>query len=170
MRYPLRRYHFKLYMPDYVGQMLLDFFTQIKFVDITKHAAEELSKDKRGTIPLPSKDEMFDSRNQLIEIYERLDEKNKPLKIAQKIVVRIGFLNDNYDYVYVLAREGYVVSAWAVDKGDDHRLTGSAHLYYIPVLIKDKVLHKLSEEQRKYNERKKQNSKHPINRFVHKTI
>lgn len=119
-------------MPPYLSEMLKEFYEQLPYVDVTNHAADEFLKDKRGIIPLPTKLELFDPSNILVEVYEKLTELKKPLGIAQKLLIRTSNLSSKYDYAYVIAREGYIVSGWAIDKNDDHRLTESIDKYYKP--------------------------------------
>jgi hypothetical protein len=111
--------------------MCLEFFGQITDVDVTFHAAEQLMEDRRGIIPLPTREELLDPTNTLVEFYEQANQFGEPLGKMQKALIRIHNLNEQYDYSYVLAREGYIVSAWANDKGDDHRLL-KAYEYYSP--------------------------------------
>jgi hypothetical protein len=131
----LRRYHHKIYFPENTGQMCMEFLGQITDVDVTYHAAEQLIEDKRGIIPLPTREEIFHSANTLVEYYEVLNEFGESMNRIQKMLIRIHNLDEKYDYSYVLAREGYIVSAWANDKNDDHRLDGRASSdYYRPVV------------------------------------
>lgn len=127
----LRRYHHKIWLPDNTGFMCMDFFTQITEVDVTYHAADQLLEDRRGIIPLPSRAELLHNTNTLVEVYERLDSNNEPTGIIQKMLLRVHNLHPTYDYCYVLAREGFIVSTWANDKGDDHRID-KAHMYWRP--------------------------------------
>lgn len=132
-RLNLRRYHNKIYFPDNTAVMCLEFFGQIKDVDVTYHAAEQLIEDRRGIIPLPSREELLHSSNTLVEFYEVLDEQNEPTGKCQKMLIRVHNLSETFDYSYVLAREGFIVSAWANDKNDDHRLDSRASRdYYRP--------------------------------------
>lgn len=155
MKRNLRRYHYKLYLPENIGEMLLEFYGAVPFVDVTNHGAAELEKDKRGLIPLPSKEEMFSDENKLVEVYECLDENNNPTGVAQKIVVRIPYLSEKFDYTYVLAREGFIVSAWAIDKDDNHRLTESLNKYFIPEDRRQSILKKIKREQKNYVKKSK---------------
>ena len=125
----LRRYHQKVYFPENVGEMAGEFIQQIKEIDLTFHAAEQLMEDKRGIIPLPTRQELFHNGNTLVEFYEQCDPTGKPLGKIQKVLIRVHNLDDQLDYSYVLAREGFIVSAWANDKGDDHRLTNATDYY-----------------------------------------
>lgn len=127
----LRRYHHKIWLPDNTGFMCMDFFTQIKEVDVTYHAADQLLEDRRGIIPLPSRAELLHNTNTLVEVYERLDANDNPTGIIQKMLLRVHNLHPAYDYCYVLAREGFIVSTWANDKGDDHRIDKD-HVYWRP--------------------------------------
>lgn len=129
---PLRRYHHSIYFPDNTGLMCLEFFQQISDVDVTYHAAEQLMEDRRGIIPLPNKAELMHDTNTLVEIYETMNEYGVSLGKIQKMLIRVHNLSEEFDYSYVLAREGFIVSAWANDKGDTHRLTGSRNEYYQP--------------------------------------
>jgi len=132
-RLNLRRYHNKIYFPESTAMMCLEFFGQIKDVDVTYHAAEQLMEDRRGIIPLPSREELLHNSNTLVEFYEVLDDYNAPQGTIQKMLIRVHNLSETYDYSYVLAREGYIVSAWANDKTDDHRLDSRASRdYYRP--------------------------------------
>ena len=109
--------------------MVLEFFQSLPKVDVTTHAAEQLLEDKRGVIPLPTKEELFDAANILVEVYEILDRGGEPTGKIQKAVIRIRGLSEKLDYTYVVAREGYVVSTWANSKSDKHRLTGKNEYY-----------------------------------------
>lgn len=110
--------------------MIAEFFQQINDIDVTFHAAEQLMEDRRGIIPLPTKGELFYNTNTLVECYEKCDEAGNPLGIIQKVLIRVHNLDETLDYCYVLAREGFIVSAWANDKTDDHRLVRTD--YYDP--------------------------------------
>lgn len=127
-----RRYHNKIYFPENTAEMVIEFINQIDDIDVTNHAIEELNRDRRGVIPIPTKEEIFCSENTLVEFYERVDENDDRLNIIQKLVIRVHNLSDSFDYCYVLAREGFIVSAWANDKDDIHRLSHKAHFYYNP--------------------------------------
>lgn len=127
----LRRYHHKIHFPENTGFMCVEFFKQITDVDVTYHAADQLLEDRRGIIPLPSRAEILHNENTLVEFYERLDDNNQPTGIIQKMLIRVHNLHESYDYCYVLAREGFIISAWANDKGDDHRID-KAHMYWRP--------------------------------------
>lgn len=114
------RYHDSIYFPENFSEMMLEFVQTLSDeIDLTNHAAEALYEDKRGSIPLPTKRELLDSDNKIVEFYERSDRLGR----IQKAVFRVGHLNEKYDYTYVVARGGVVVTAWANDKGDNHRLT-----------------------------------------------
>lgn len=124
-----RRYHFEIHFPTNIGEMMLEFYQALPKVDVTTHAAEQLLEDKRGVIPLPTKEELFDATNTLIEVYEVLDRDGNPTGKVQKAVIRIHGLSEKLDYTYVVAREGFVVSNWANSKTDKHRLTGKNEYY-----------------------------------------
>lgn len=141
----LRRYHRRVWLPDYARAMIIEFKQQLPFVDLTAHAAKEMAKDKGGMIPLPTKEELFDRDNELIEIFEIIRE-NAPTKIAQKLVLRAKKLNNLYDYSYVIAREGYIVTSWATHKNDNHRLTKSLYEYYVPENLKNEIYKKILNE------------------------
>ncbi|PJB20125.1 MAG: hypothetical protein CO117_02080 [Flavobacteriaceae bacterium CG_4_9_14_3_um_filter_33_16] len=141
----LRRYHRRVWLPNNAKSMILEFKKQLPFVDLTAHAAKEMARDKGGMIPLPTKEELFDRDNELVEIFEIL-RNGKPLGIAQKLVLRAKKLNNLYDYAYVIAREGYIVTSWATHKNDNHRLTKSLYEYYVPENLKDEIYKKILNE------------------------
>lgn len=124
-----RRYHYEVHFPKNLGEMVLEFYQSLPKVDVTTHAAEQLLEDKRGVIPLPTKAELFDASNTLVEIYEILDREGNPTGKLQKAVIRIKGLSEKLDYTYVVAREGFVVSTWSNSKTDKHRLTGKNEYY-----------------------------------------
>jgi hypothetical protein len=128
-----RRCHVDHWKPDYWASMVAGFVGELrsKEVDLTNHGAVELMEDKRGIIPLPTMEELLHQGNSLVEFYELCDESNKPLGTIQKAVIRVHNLDENLDYSYVIARDGFIVSAWANDKGDIHRLKNT-DLYYHP--------------------------------------
>lgn len=130
----LRRYHHRIYFPETTALLCLEFFGQIGEIDVTYHAAEQLMEDKRGIIPLPTRDELMHHTNTLVEVYEQVNEFGQPIGKMQKALIRVHHLHEEYDYCYVVAREGFIVSAWANDKGDDHRLTENSSVYYRPAL------------------------------------
>ena len=120
------RYHDSIYFPESFPEMMMEFVQTLSDeIDLTYHAAEALFEDKRGDIPLPTKKELLDVDNKIVEFYERVDRLGR----IQKAVFRLGRLNENYDYTYVVARGGVVVTAWANDKGDNHRLTHALNEY-----------------------------------------
>lgn len=128
----LRRYHHKIHFPDNVSEMCVEFFNQLRHVGATHHALTQMKEDKRGVIPMPTKQQLLDSKNTLVEFYEVLNHKKQPTGLIQKMVIRCHNLSKEFDYSYVLAREGFIVSSWANDKGDDHRLTCKYNFYYQP--------------------------------------
>lgn len=134
-KFPLRRYHYQVYFPEYIDEMYQEFAKNLKKDPLpTNHGVEQFLDDKRGTIPLVTKEELFDERNTLVEVYERLNREHQPLGKAQKLVIRVPHLDlseNRRDYTYVIAREGYIVTAWANDKNDHHRLT-ERNNYYDP--------------------------------------
>lgn len=114
--------------------MCLEFLGQLPAdIDLTYHAAEQLIEDRRTIIPLPDKAELFHNSNTLVEVYEKMTEDGQPQGIVQKMLIRVHNMNPDYDFCYVLAREGFVVSAWANDKGDNHRLTENIDDYWRPL-------------------------------------
>ncbi len=120
------RYHDSIYFPENFSEMIMEFIqTLSNEIDLTNHAAEALYEDKRGNIPLPTKKELLDSGNKIVEFYEKTDRLGR----IQKAVFRISHLSEKYDYTYVVARGGVVVTAWANDKGDNHRLTHAINEY-----------------------------------------
>lgn len=157
----LRRCHFKKWFPEDIPEMVAEFFTQLcEDINLTTHGAESLVDDKCGLIPLPNKEELMNPQNSLVEIYQRLDRYGRPSTqiynekecgVLQKIAVRVPNLDPRglYDYTYIVAREGFVVTAWANNKSDDHRLTESWSKYYDPSDSK-KLLKK--RKKRKYIE------------------
>lgn len=127
------RYHCDIYFPEKYPDMVLEFVSLFDRDDVecTSHAASKMINEKndpRGIIPYPTKDELFDSSNRLVEFYELLD---KPGRI-QKAVIRVGNLSEKYDYTYVVARDNTIITCWANDKGDNHRLTKSLEEYVQP--------------------------------------
>ena len=123
------RYHSDVYFPDHFPEMVLEFIETFNGeINLTDHAAEQMYEDKRGMIPLPAQEEMLAASNKIIEFYEKLDHLGR----IQKAVFRVGHLNENFDYTYVVARGGVIVTCWANDKGDNHRLTESKNQYIQP--------------------------------------
>lgn len=137
----LRRYHYQIWFPENTSVMLASFFEQFEDVDITYHAAEQLIEDRNGIIPLPSKLEMMNPTNTLIEFYEIMDN-TKRTHILQKALIRIHDLDPKLDFSYVLAREGFVVSAWSQKKNDIQKLTKSLYEYYCPEDLQEQVYRK----------------------------
>lgn len=122
----VHKYHYSVYFPENFANMMLEFVQTIKSdPDLTGHAANEMNEDKRGQIPLPTKEEILDRTNMVVEVHELVD---KPGRI-QRAAFRINFLSEDYDYTYIIARDGVIVTAWANDKGDNHRLTESRQKY-----------------------------------------
>ena len=140
-KYDFNRYHNDIYFPDNFPTMVLEFVESFKGeVDLTTHAAEQLydKKDPRGPIPLPTNEELLEPSNMLVEFYERKDRVGR----IQKALIRVNNLSEKYDYSYIVARDGVIVTAWANSKTDDHRLTKSFDEYYCPEEIREAVFEK----------------------------
>lgn len=161
MRLHYRRYHHKVYFPDNLPELLREFVTAVKFVDVTSHAADELIDDKLTVIPLPSKEEIFHSDNTLVEFYQRVGKFDSLRYKIQKAVLRVHNLDSRFDYSYVLAREGYIVSAWANHKKDNHRLVKQFDRYYCPQDIKAGVYQKLLNEEEEHMKNWRPYHRHP---------
>ena len=131
----MRRSHHKVFFGNNVGKMTQEFIEQLgkKEIGYTNHAEKARTTDKRGIIPRATRIILFEPTNTLVEFYEILNKDGRPTMQIQKLVIRVHYLNDNYDYTYVIAREGFVVSNWSNDKGDEHRLTHSSDTYYTPL-------------------------------------
>lgn len=122
----LNKYHTSIYFPESFPEMVLEFIDSfVGEIDLTNHAGEQMYEDKRGRIPLPTKEELLNRSNRIFEYHERQDKLGR----IQKAHFRISHLSENYDYTYVVARGGVIVTAWANDKGDNHRLTESKNIY-----------------------------------------
>lgn len=125
----LNRYHSSIHFPKLFPEMVLEFIESfVGEIDLTNHAAEQMYADKRGRIPLPTKEELLDKDNKIFEFHERQDRLGR----IQKVHLRVGHLSEDYDYTYVVARGGVIVTAWANDKNDNHRLTESHSTYIQP--------------------------------------
>lgn len=135
MKNRMRRYHHKVFFDENIGHMTREFIEQLgdKEIGYTHHAEKERFVDKRGVIPRATREILFYPANTLVEVYEILQSDGTPSARIQKLVIRTHHLSDRYDYTYVIAREGYVVSNWANDKGDEHRLNNSQAMYYSPL-------------------------------------
>jgi hypothetical protein len=112
--------------------MAINFFSGLNVKGLTNHARQEMLLDKRGLIKIPTNDDIKDSKNNLIEFYECMDEDNNPVGVIQKALIRVHHMHEKYDLCYLIAKDGWIVSAWAVDKLDEHRLNKSLELYYRP--------------------------------------
>jgi len=147
-----RRYHYKVFLPENVSEMVLEFINQLgdKEIGYTHHAIDEQNKDKRGKIPTATREELLDPSNTLVEFYEILSKAGRPTGKIQKLVVRLHNLDDKFDYTYVVAREGYTVSNWANSKTDEHRLDQTADLYYCPPEKKERRLIRILNNARDY--------------------
>lgn len=129
----LNKYHSSVYFPESFPSMVLEFISTFNGeIDLTTHAAEQMYADKRGQIPLPTSKELLDRSNRIFEFHERKDRLGR----IQKAHFRVGHLNENYDFSYVVARGGVIVTSWANDKGDNHRLLESRTVYVQPPIEK----------------------------------
>ena len=116
------RYHYELGLPGYVGDMCLEFFQNFDKIQTTFHSANQLIDERNGFIPLPTLADLLHPKNTLVELYELMDKYNMPAKIMQKALIRVHHLDDHKDFSYVIARDGFLISAWANAKTDIHRL------------------------------------------------
>jgi len=119
------RYHKDVEFPPRakLGNMLLDFFENFELINVSYHGRNQLVDDRKGVIiKVPSKTELMNPANTLVEVFERADDSYNPLGIIQKVLIRCHNLHEDWDFAYVVAREGLIVSAWANDKSDHHRL------------------------------------------------
>lgn len=133
-----RRYHHLVYFPNNISELLLKFLKSFHEIDFTNHAIEEMKNDKFGEIPKPSLMNILHPDNILVEYYEPIIN-DVPSGYIQKILIRVVCLDEEVDYSYLISREGYIISAWANPKDDNHRLT-SKNGYYDPYkkLFKEK--------------------------------
>ena len=128
-----KRYHKDVFFPENFPEMMLEFVNLFDGNDVecTSHAASKMINEKsdpRGRIPYPTAEELFDRSNRLVEFYQLEDNPDR----IQKAVIRISNLSENYDYTYVVARDRTIITCWANDKGDEHRLTKSLVEYVQP--------------------------------------
>lgn len=136
------RYHIDVYFPENFTELKEEFInTFVGDIDLTFHAAEQMFEDKRGQIPLPTNEELLDEQNQIVEFYERLDHLGR----IQKAVFRVTNLNETYDYTYVVARGGVIITTWANSKTDYHRLSESFDQYYCPPHLKPIIENKIKD-------------------------
>lgn len=124
----MRRFHYNIFFPNNIADMLIDFFNQFDKIGFTNHALEEMKNDKFGNIPVPSKEDLLNNSNIVVEYYEPISGEN-PSGYIQKILLRVRHMSSKYDYSYLLAREGFIVSAWSNEKSDIHRLTNENNYY-----------------------------------------
>lgn len=131
----LRRYHYKVYFPENIGDMLQEFFAEVISVGEigkTHHSKKEQECDAKNIVPNLTLDIAMHPQNILVECYELIDPVwEAPTGKLQKVVLRVRHLDPVYDYTYVLAREGFVVTNWANHKQDIHKLE-SQNKYYTP--------------------------------------
>lgn len=123
------RYHYQVMLPTYVGEMCLNFFENFEKVQTTYHSANQLIEEYKASIPLPTRADLMHPGNTLVELYEIVDKWGYPSKVMQKAVIRTHHLDSNRDFSYVVARDGFLISAWANAKTDIHRLL-SRDVYY----------------------------------------
>ena len=114
----------------YIGEMCLDFFQNFERVQTTFHSANQLMDERNGSIPLPSRADLLNPNNTLVEIYELTDKYDNPAKVMQKALIRVHHLDEVKDFSYVIARDGFLISAWANAKTDIHKLTASRDVYF----------------------------------------
>lgn len=148
----LRRYHYKVWFPTDLCDMVKEFVTQLdgKEIGFTHHADKERLNDKRGIIPKVNKQDLLNNDNKIVEVYEILTNNGRRTNTIQKLVIRIVNIDDKYDYVFVLAREGFVVSCWINSKSDIHRITSSFSNYYCPPEIRKEVKNKIVEQEKNF--------------------
>lgn len=151
----LRRYHYKVFFPENTPHMVVDFFSQFTSIQTTYHAAEQLIVDKRTIIPLPSKEDLLTPTNTLVEFYEILDEAGNRTGKIQKALIRTSTMDDEFDFSYVISREGFMISAWATDKDDIHRLTESANYYWCPEELREARLRELASAAQEFERNRK---------------
>lgn len=151
----LRRYHYKVFFPENTPAMVVDFFGQFQVIQTTYHAAEQLIVDKRTVIPLPTKEDLLTPTNTLVEFYEILDENGERTGKIQKALIRTSTMDEQYDFSYVISREGFMISAWATDKDDIHRLTESANYYWCPEELKEARMRELAEAAEEFEKNRR---------------
>ncbi len=118
------RYHYEIGFPLHLGEMVLNFFQNFEEVRTTYHSANQLIEEFKASIPLPTRADLLHPRNTLVEVYELSDNWGMPTKVMQKALIRTHHLDDENkrDFSYVIARDGFLISAWANAKTDIHRL------------------------------------------------
>lgn len=130
----MRRYHYTIYFPNNIGKMIREFIGQIYFINLTDHAMYEMKNDENTQVPHPTVEQMFNSSNKVVEVYENLTDNGERTNIIQKMLIKITNLHYDYDFIYVLSREGYIVTAWASHKSDMRKIKRK-EFYYSPQLL-----------------------------------
>lgn len=123
------RYHYNVYFPENISEMCLTFFNNLDDnISPTYHAMHQMVDDPHGIIDLPTKEDLMNPENILVEIYENLNNGSRTDDI-QKALIRVKHLSDKKDFSYLVAKEGFIVSAWSNDKNDIHKLTNNNGYY-----------------------------------------
>lgn len=128
------RYHKDIGFPENYIQTIINFFLGFDDTRLTFHSISEMADDKLTIIGMPHKTNLIDLDTELIEIYTDGDE-------FSKVLLRNKSMSNDYDFLYVIANDGAVVSAWANEKDDDHNTLG-----------KDIYFSKTSQKFREYPE------------------
>ena len=123
-----RRYHRDVYFPENYIEMVLEFFEQLPFIHLTNHSIEEIRNDRNGIIPIPSIAQITSVNSYLVEFYCPMND-NQSLNYIQKLLIRVKDLSTDFDYSYIIAREGFIVSAWSNAKTDIHKLKNNQNYF-----------------------------------------
>lgn len=127
-----RRYHYTIGFPEYHSTMISDIFNlfnEYSGLTVTRKFLEQKELSKVD-MPIPTKNDLLNMDNTVVEIYETLDNNGKPTGQAQKVLIRCHHLSDVHDFSYVVSRVGFIVSGWANRKTDIHRLNHKDIYYY----------------------------------------
>lgn len=105
------RYHTSFGFPDGVLDELHDTVNSIQSLELSVHSIMAMLGDKKSIIPVPNVDVLLETENNLMEVYV---DNGK----IEKFLIRVKTMDDEFDYTYVITKDGMIVTCWTNDKND----------------------------------------------------
>lgn len=122
-------YHYQIHFPKHLGDMVLDFFNNFEVVKSSIHCKNQLMDDRNMVMKVPTKDDLMNPRNTLVEVQEFVDSTGVGTKRMRRGLIRCHHMNPYWDCCYIVGADGYIITGWSNAKDDIHRLK-SKHVYY----------------------------------------
>lgn len=107
----IERYHTSFGFPNGVLDALHEVVNNINELYLSVHSIVSMLGDKKSIVPVPNVEVLLEPENNLMEVY--VDDGK-----IEKFLIRVKTIDAEFDYTYVITKDGMIVTCWANDKED----------------------------------------------------